>query len=772
MSMGIGTGLEGLRTASRRFVGDEDTGSPRRGREVLIKCLLAAGIGFLSGFGKMIGFNSYMCVAAAAAAGRYSGAVLIGTAVSCLAGDGFAASAVQLGSMLTIAALNIFFPDYSRGGEPIRMTLSTAAVTLLFSCIVSAGGTDSFTLSMRVINSLMCSCIVFAAATVSERRKNGEPLRVGGFTAVCLAMIYIVTVTTLCSCTLGRFNLGRIFACAVIPAAAKKRRAAGGAVLGALTAVAVTMCSATLAVNTMLLAAAGLISSAFADLGRIPCAAAFMVSASAALAAAGLNGDTFSMLADIITGTVIFAAVPTGALAKLSTMFTVTGSPADCAGQTASARLTFAAMTISDIRRRLTQAAETAEQRTEGFSFGERVMSTLCAGCRLYDECRSNGCAENVERACLKDPSAPAAVGCIRAGELAKVCADCRARELYERTEAVRMKELGTLFREQLGVMSDLLNDLSCRISRRRETDVKLSAAARSFFERKGFEGVRACVYTDETLGRHAEIYLTGEPDEQALSLTAGLCRALELDLELPGITAANGITKLEFDELPPFCTDTGSWSAAGSGGECSGDSLEFTAVSAGERYVLLSDGMGSGRRARLDSGIAVSLAGRLLRSGISMTTAQRVINSVMQSKDWEESFATLDFLRLDLFTGRAEFLKSGAAPAYLCRDGSMVRIASDSCPAGIFASADPDLASVKLFDGDLLLLATDGAPEEALEEAARLSVESPSMKAEDVARLTGLRCRELAGVRPDDMTVAVVKIALRKKRGRQMPPK
>jgi stage II sporulation protein E len=92
-----------------------------------------------------------------------------------------------------------------------------------------------------------------------------------------------------------------------------------------------------------------------------------------------------------------------------------------------------------------------------------------------------------------------------------------------------------------------------------------------------------------------------------------------------------------------------------------------------------------------------------------------------------------------------------------------MVRIASDSYPAGIFVSADPDLASVKVFDGDILMLATDGAPEEALEEAARLSVESPEMKAGDIARLTGLRCRELAGARHDDMTVAIIKIALRK---------
>ncbi|SDA27216.1 stage II sporulation protein E [Ruminococcus sp. YE71] len=733
-----------------------------RGKTYLAKFSLTAAAAFLAGFGKMIGFPSYMSVAVAAVSGQFAGAALLGTAVSAAVQGSLAAQAVQLGAIFIFAAMSVFFPHWSRNGDPVRLSLTTAAVCLLLSVMMSAADSASFTVSMRMISSLMCACIVYAAAYVGQRSASGQPIRVQGLTAVYLSMIYIVTVCTLCSVRIGPFTAGRVLACAVIPAAAKKRRAAGGAVMGALTAVSVTMCSATLAVNTMLLAAAGLISSAFGGLGRLASGIAFMVSASAALGTAGLNADTFNMLADIIAGTAIFAAMPSRLSSRIASKFMIFGSAADSAGQTASSRLTFAAMTISDIRQKLALVSETVESRAETPTLADRVTDSLCAGCRLYDDCRKNGTALRLSRSIDRCADAPSAAGCIRAGRLSETVADCRREQLADRAEAMRMKEMRLMLREQLGAMSDILNDLSCRLSRRRETDAKLSAAARSYFERQGFRGVRACVYTDESGSRHAEVYLTGEFEGEALSVTAGLCRTLECDLELPEVTSASSITKLEFDEIPPFAADFGSYSALGSESSCSGDTVMTTGASAGERYVLLSDGMGTGKRARLDSELTVNLAERLLRSGLTMATAQKVIGSVMQVKEWDESFATLDFLRLDLFSGRAEFLKSGAAPAWLCRDGSAVKIGCTSFPTGILHGCDPDVYSCKLFDGDLLLLASDGASEQALGETAALAYEFPSLTAEELALRAGCACTKMAEGRSDDITVAAVKISLR----------
>ncbi len=526
---------------------------PVRAREYIVRCLLAAAACFICTFGRMVGFPSYMNVAVCAVCESFSPAALLGAAVCCAIRGTLAGQAVQLGSMLAITALNVFFPNYSKDGDPIRLSLSTAAVTLLLSCIVSAADMTSFNVSMRMISSLLCACVVYAAAFIADQLRTGAAVKVRGLNAVYLSMIYIVSVATLCSVSIGPFNPGRVLACAAIPAAAKKRRAAGGAVMGALSSVAVMMCSSALAGNTMLLAAAGLICSAFCDLGRVVPAIAFMLSAAAALATSGLNSDTFNMLADIIAGAAIFTAIPYNLFSKLMSKFLFLGSAADNAGQTASSRLTFAAMTITDIRKRLALISDTVEARAEDPDLADRVMPELCGDCRLYDECRKNGCAKNLTRQIRDGIETPVAVGCIRAAELPQLISLCRERQLADRAEAVRLKELRLLLREQLGTMSDLLNDLSFRLSRRREIDVKLSAAAKAYFERLDFNGVRACVYTDESLGRHVEVYLSGSFEQQALSVTAGLCRALELDLELPGVTAAGSITKLEFDETAPL---------------------------------------------------------------------------------------------------------------------------------------------------------------------------------------------------------------------------
>lgn len=709
-----------------------DDAAPRSARSFLLRCAAAAGVCFLASFGNMVGFPSFMNVACAVIAGRFSPAAFIGALLSYAVQGRLAESAIQIAAIAVCAAVNFFFPAYSKNGDPIRLSLFTAAVTLLLSGVSSAVSPDGFLVSMRIISSLMCACVVYAAAFVIERARSGEPVRLCGLTAVYCAMLYIAAIATLSSCQLGIFNIGRVCACAAIPAAAKKRRAAGGAVMGALTAVSVTLCSSALSVNTMLLAAAGLICSAFCDLGCVAAALSFMISASAALAAAGLNSDTFHMLADIIAGSVIFAAMPRSLPYTLMSRFVILNSPSDTAGQTASSRLAFASMTINDIRDKLAAVSQTVENRSESVTLEDRVAE---------------------------------AVGCVRAAELPEIITRCREEQLADRAEAVRLKEMRGFLQEQLGSMTDILGDLSCRLSRRREVDARLSAAAKSYFERQGFKGVRACVYTDENCCRRAEIYLTGKFEKDALQITAGLCRALDCDLDLPGVTSADRITKLEFDETPPFKAEFGCYTALGSGSCCSGDTLETVDCSAGERYVLLSDGMGSGKRARLDSAMSVNLAAHMLRSGLSMTTAQRMINSVMRVKDWEESFATLDFLRLDLFSGRAEFLKSGAAPAYLCRDGSMVKIDCDSFPAGILPSCDPNVSSCKLFDGDVLLLASDGAPEKTLMRFGELA-EDTRTDADDLAYSIGSLCTAAScGVKSDDITVAVVKISYKKER-------
>ncbi len=159
----------------------------------------------------------------------------------------------------------------------------------------------------------------------------------------------------------------------------------------------------------------------------------------------------------------------------------------------------------------------------------------------------------------------------------------------------------------------------------------------------------------------------------------------------------------------------------------------------------------------------AVNLACRLLKAGFSMTTAHRLINSILRVKGWEESFATLDLLRLDLCGGSAEFLKSGAAPAYLYRDGAFRVIGGQAFPAGILEDCPPDTENLKLFKGDIIIMTSDGVSESTVRRLPSVIKRKASSPAEIAQKLGEYAMNVKNGGKRDDISIAVISIDGRK---------
>ena len=84
---------------------------------------------------------------------------------------------------------------------------------------------------------------------------------------------------------------------------------------------------------------------------------------------------------------------------------------------------------------------------------------------------------------------------------------------------------------------------------------------------------------------------------------------------------------------------------------------------------IALSDGMGSGSEAGEESRTGIELLERFSELGFKRETALSLINSALVMENDRETFATLDICCIDLYTGRAEFIKNGAAATYVLRD-------------------------------------------------------------------------------------------------------
>ncbi|MDI6870873.1 MAG: stage II sporulation protein E [Bacillota bacterium] len=147
----------------------------------------------------------------------------------------------------------------------------------------------------------------------------------------------------------------------------------------------------------------------------------------------------------------------------------------------------------------------------------------------------------------------------------------------------------------------------------------------------------------------------------------------------------------------------------AGNGGQICGDSHAVIDLPGGKTAVVLSDGMGVGPEAALESSAAIDVLTQLMKAGFEREFAVRTVNSILLLRSQDESFATVDMMLVDLYTGEAEFVKIGACPSYIRRDGEVRVVERPSLPAGILSAIDVEVKELLLRPGDLVVMVTDG---------------------------------------------------------------
>lgn len=215
------------------------------------------------------------------------------------------------------------------------------------------------------------------------------------------------------------------------------------------------------------------------------------------------------------------------------------------------------------------------------------------------------------------------------------------------------------------------------------------------------------------------------------------LSDAVGLELADPTFEISGAKVIMRLDNLPRFSTRCGRSSVAASyvGGkkgredgsavtkifshgsrrgigktasEQCGDVISAFMTDDGRFFMLISDGMGSGSEAALTSGICAVFIEKLLKAGSSMDTSLKMLNSMLRVRGMEVS-ATVDLMELDLMNGCARFVKSGAAPSFVLRDGRLFRLQSKTVPIGIVRALDAELIKFDVREGDVIVMLSDG---------------------------------------------------------------
>ena len=123
---------------------------------------------------------------------------------------------------------------------------------------------------------------------------------------------------------------------------------------------------------------------------------------------------------------------------------------------------------------------------------------------------------------------------------------------------------------------------------------------------------------------------------------------------------------------------------------------------------LAISDGMGNGERAHLESKETLELLQKILQSGIDEEVAIKSINS-LSLRTTDEIYATLDLAIVDLQDASSRFIKVGSTPSFIKRGNKVIKVQASNLPIGIIKEFDVDVVSEQLKAEDILIMMSDG---------------------------------------------------------------
>lgn len=458
----------------------------------------------------------------------------------------------------------------------------------------------------------------------------------------------------------------------------------------------------------------------------------------AAISAAAVTGIAFGVYADgfaslrtfapdLIAGGVIFAPFALLGLLRGSGLFTRRADDSNMNIEEAAV-----------LRRRESSTLRKLEAVSEAFAELSEVANSLSQRLRkpslfetreLVSECfepHCEGCAMNAicvrrdysETLAVYDAlSRTAAKGGavtrgdvpeylhLRCRDLDRILAEINLRcaDLFERT--ARYDKTG-IFAEDYESMARIIEE--CSENEPDELDAELTERARGAIRYLDFAAASVSVY-----GGRRKTVVAGGVDLGGIKMTADeLRRCFEnltgTSLTSPGFAIDSDYITMSMVSRRIFAAETASASSIKADERVNGDHSVHFESDDDRFYMLVSDGMGSGREAALTSRITAVFLEKLLGAGVEKPVALDMLGTFLRAKN-AECFATVDMLELDLLDGSASFTKSGAAPSYIIRGSDLFKIASNTMPIGITKRLNAEEIKFSLRSGDIVVMVSDG---------------------------------------------------------------
>ena len=194
--------------------------------------------------------------------------------------------------------------------------------------------------------------------------------------------------------------------------------------------------------------------------------------------------------------------------------------------------------------------------------------------------------------------------------------------------------------------------------------------------------------------------------------------------------------------------------------GVINGDCCGWQDLGDGRVVMVVSDGMGKGKKAAAESLMVTRTMISLLKSGVTVDLALKMINTIMLMKDNEDSYATLDMVTVDKQSGKAKFYKIGAAPTLIRRRSNVEEVKLSAVPLGIVNGLKVRYVETTLKKDDWIIMMSDGVSDGGLQKIKETTADVRSTDPQTMSDLIMNRAADsYIGRERDDLTVMVARI-------------
>ena len=541
----------------------------------------------------------------------------------------------------------------------------------------------------------------------------------------CLVITFGILVIALSGLEIFDVSVGRMLALVVLLVAAYTGGETAGSIAGITAGIAVGMMGGSYGYLMGAYCLSGLVAGLFSPTGRLGTAAS--VTIVCAIATAVSQGGSPSAVVEAAAASVVFVLLPARWLARVSPEARKGPGVDEALFQALlEQRLQSASQALREIAETTHQVSDRLEsmQASDISTVYSKVADRVCKRCGMKNKCWQ--IAYNDTMNCLNDGLAILKKnGVILREELAEPLAQrcCKPDEFlaslnYEYGEYIKkigtqrkVSQVRSVVTDQFEGMALLMESVSRELGEIAGQDRKLGAKVLEYFTGKGVEPTMASCYLDRSDRMTVQVLLSpyklARIDNQTTALDlSDLCNR---EFDLPQLESAGKQVALTFTEKAAYTLAWGGAQRSCGQSRLCGDCYEQLTDGRGNGYIVLSDGMGSGGAAAVDSAMTTGLLGRLIQAGVGFDAALKMVNSALLVKSGEESLATIDVTQIDLYTGRADFYKAGAAPTFVVKSGRTGYVESTSLPAGILRGVSFEKSTIGLREGDMVVMVSDG---------------------------------------------------------------